>query len=75
LQTLGLEELIARDEGEYVEIATRLANDLDRLDALRSGMRSRFEASALRDETGFTREIEDAYRAIWRDWCGKEGSQ
>jgi hypothetical protein len=38
-------------------------------------MRSRFEASALRDETGFTREIEDAYRAIWRDWCGKEGSQ
>jgi predicted O-linked N-acetylglucosamine transferase (SPINDLY family) len=75
LQTLGLEELIARDEAEYVEIATRLANDLDRLDALRSGMRSRFEASALRDETGFTREIEDAYRAIWRDWCGKEGSQ
>jgi predicted O-linked N-acetylglucosamine transferase (SPINDLY family) len=69
LQTLGLEELIARDEGEYVEIATRLANDLDRLDALRSGMRSRFEASALRDETGFTREIEDAYRTMWRQWC------
>jgi predicted O-linked N-acetylglucosamine transferase (SPINDLY family) len=73
LQTLGLEELIARDEGEYIERAVELANDLDRLDALRSGMRSRFEASPLRDEAGFTRELEAAYRILWTDWCDHAG--
>ncbi len=28
------------------------------------------ERSALRDEIGFTRTLEDAYRALWRRWCG-----
>jgi predicted O-linked N-acetylglucosamine transferase (SPINDLY family) len=35
-------------------------------------MRSRFDASPLRDEAGFTRELEAAYRAMWRDWCAAE---
>jgi predicted O-linked N-acetylglucosamine transferase (SPINDLY family) len=71
LQMLGLDELIAPNEAEYVQKAIELANDLDRLDALRSGMRSRFEASPLRDEAGFTRELEDAYRNMWADWCAQ----
>jgi predicted O-linked N-acetylglucosamine transferase (SPINDLY family) len=72
LQMVGLEELVAEDEAEYVRKAIELANDLDRLDALRRGMRSRFDASPLRDEAGFTRELEAAYRAMWRDWCAAE---
>jgi predicted O-linked N-acetylglucosamine transferase (SPINDLY family) len=32
-------------------------------------MRARLEASALRDEIGFTRDLEAAYRAMWRQWC------
>jgi predicted O-linked N-acetylglucosamine transferase (SPINDLY family) len=72
LQTLGLEELVAHDEAEYLQKAVELTQDLDRLDALRGGMRARMEASVLRDEVGFTRELEAAYRAMWRDWCAAE---
>jgi predicted O-linked N-acetylglucosamine transferase (SPINDLY family) len=72
LKMLGLDELIAPNEAEYVQKAIELAHDLDRLDALRRGMRSRFDASPLRDEAGFTRELEAAYRAMWRDWCAAE---
>jgi predicted O-linked N-acetylglucosamine transferase (SPINDLY family) len=71
LKMLGLDELIAPNEAEYVQKAIELAHDLDRLDALRRGMRSRFDASPLRDEAGFTRELEDAYRVMWADWCDR----
>jgi predicted O-linked N-acetylglucosamine transferase (SPINDLY family) len=71
LKLLGLEELIARSEAEYIEKAVELANDLNRLDALHRGLRARFESSPLRDETGFTRELEAAYRVMWDDWCDR----
>ncbi|MBK9132674.1 MAG: tetratricopeptide repeat protein [Gammaproteobacteria bacterium] len=69
LKTIGLAELAGRDVQDYIAIAESLAADLDRLEALRSGMRARLAASPLRDEAGFTRQLEEAYRAMWRDWC------
>ncbi len=71
LKGIGLEELAARDEKEYVAIAAALAQDLDRLDALRGGMRQRIASSPLRDEAGLTRDLEAAYRAMWRAWCDR----
>ncbi len=68
LKAVGLEELCAEDERGYVEIATGLGRDLGRLNGLRVGMRRRLEGSALRDEAGFTREVEAAYRSMWRDY-------
>ena len=67
LETVGLQELLAKDPGEYVRIAQRLAADLPRLAALRSGLRERVRASALRDETGFVRELEDGYLRLWQE--------
>jgi predicted O-linked N-acetylglucosamine transferase (SPINDLY family) len=69
LKTAGLEELCGKNEAHYVEIAVRLAKDLPRLNGLRQGMRQRLEASPLRDEAGFARDVEAAYRAMWRQWC------
>jgi predicted O-linked N-acetylglucosamine transferase (SPINDLY family) len=69
LKGIGLADLAARDEAAYLAMATGLAADLDRLDALRAGMRARIASSALRDEAGFTRDLEAAYRAMWRAWC------
>jgi predicted O-linked N-acetylglucosamine transferase (SPINDLY family) len=69
LKSVGLEELCGRDEAGYVRIATGLAGDLNRLATLRHCMRPRLEASPLRDEAGLARDIEEAYRAMWRKWC------
>jgi predicted O-linked N-acetylglucosamine transferase (SPINDLY family) len=69
LKAINLEALAGRDEEEYRQIAIDLASDLSRLSALRSSLRARMEGSVLRDEAGFTRDLEGAYRAMWRAWC------
>jgi predicted O-linked N-acetylglucosamine transferase (SPINDLY family) len=69
LDTMGLAELIGADEDDYVRIAAGLASDLPRLSELRRTLRERLERSPMRDFRGFTRDIESAYRAMWKSWC------
>ena len=69
LNNLGLQELVTSTEDGYVDIAVNLANDLPRLAELRRSLRSRMEKSVLMDAPRFTRQIEEAYRAMWREWC------
>ena len=71
LRTIGLPELVAPTEDEYVRMAIDLAGDWARLDGLRAALRPRMAASALRDEAGVTRDIEAAYRGMWRAWCAE----
>jgi predicted O-linked N-acetylglucosamine transferase (SPINDLY family) len=70
LSNLELPELVALSEDDYVQIATELAGDLARLAELRRTLRSRIENSVLMDALHFTRQIEEAYRAMWQEWCG-----
>ncbi|MBK9132677.1 MAG: tetratricopeptide repeat protein [Gammaproteobacteria bacterium] len=72
LKAVGLEELVARDPAGYVRIATDLARDPARLDRLRREIPRRFDASPLRDEAAFTRDLEDAYRDMWHRWCAQD---
>jgi len=65
----GLPELVAESPERYVEIALSLARDRARLAALRAGLRERLRASALLDARGFARQLEDAYRSMWKEWC------
>ena len=69
LTAVALEELLADDEASYVRIATELARDVDRLETLRGQMRERMMRSPLLDAPRFTRNLEDAYRSMWRQWC------
>ena len=71
LSTIGLPELIAETPERYVAIAVSLAAELARLSELRSGLRDRMESSPLRDAGGFARDMEAAWRDIWRAWCRK----
>jgi predicted O-linked N-acetylglucosamine transferase (SPINDLY family) len=73
LHHLGLDELIAPTLDRYIEIAVELAGNMEKLNALRLGMRQRMLASPLFDTAGFTRRLEAAYRALWQKWC--ENSQ
>ena len=66
LTNIGLPELIGHNEDDYVDIAVALANDLPRLAALRSGLRERLRASPLMDAPRFTRNLEAAYREMFK---------
>ena len=69
LRQLGLESFLAGNADEYVHIARRCAQGLPELAALRAGLRARMRASTLMDEHAFIRELESAYRRMWREWC------
>ncbi len=69
LSNLGLPELVAHDAEQYVRIAEGLANDLPRLSNLRATLRQRMQDSPLMDAPRFARNVEAAYREMWRHWC------
>jgi protein O-GlcNAc transferase len=73
LENLGLPELIARSEDDYVRIAAALASDLDRLARLRAELRPRLAASPLMVAPRFARNLESAYRDMWQAWCRNAG--
>lgn len=61
LTTLGHPEWIATDADEYVRIAATLAGDIDRLAAIRAGLRDEVRASGLADAVGYTGSLERLY--------------
>ena len=69
LHGVGHPEWIATSEEEYIEKAVALASDLPRLARLRAGLRAEMEASPLRDEAGFARKVEAAYREMFAIWA------
>jgi predicted O-linked N-acetylglucosamine transferase (SPINDLY family) len=71
LTNLGMPELIARTDAEFVAIARGLARDVSRLAQLRATLRARMQASPLMDGAAFARNIEAAYRQMWRQWCAE----
>lgn len=74
LSNVGLKDLVARTCEEYVDIAVNLAGDLKRLQSLREGLRDMMAQSPLTDAKKFTLELENCYRAIWVEWCKKNGA-
>lgn len=67
LRNIGLDAWVASSVEDYVRLAVAHASDVEALGALRAGLRSRLERSAIMDEPGFTRRLEAAYSALWRD--------
>lgn len=69
LTQVGLTDLIAKTQEDYVNIAVRLASELPKLASLRADLRQQMAASALCDGVQFTRDLEAAYREMWWKWC------
>lgn len=69
LSNVGLPELVARSPEQYMQIAMNLATDFARLEHLRTSLRLMMRDSPLMDAPQFAREVEDAYRQMWRAWC------
>lgn len=67
LTAAGLADWIAADVEAYVAQAVRRVGDPAALAAVRAGI----DAGALTDGAGMARRLEDAWRAMWRDWCAR----
>ena len=74
MSNLNLQEMIAKNTDEYVDIAADLANDLPRLAALRAGLRQRMATSPLTNVPRFTRFLETAYQDMWSRYIEKIAS-
>lgn len=75
LHAVGLGELVAQTPEQYIDIGCGLAQDPARLAALRAGLRERMRASSLMDAQRFTRNLESAYRVMWRSWCAGKSNR
>jgi predicted O-linked N-acetylglucosamine transferase (SPINDLY family) len=69
LTRIGCNELVADTRSAYVDIAAGLARNPDRLVAYRRDLRERMKTSPLTSPGIITRDIETAYREMWRLWC------
>ena len=71
LSSVGLEQCVAADENDYTEKAVALASNASRLQEMRGAMRERMRSAPLTNAARLTRFLEDAYRKMWEDYCGK----
>jgi predicted O-linked N-acetylglucosamine transferase (SPINDLY family) len=69
LAALELSECIAGSVDDYQRIVVALAGDLPRLSEMRNRLRKQMSASPLVDAAGLARDVEEAYRQMWRAWC------
>jgi predicted O-linked N-acetylglucosamine transferase (SPINDLY family) len=69
LSNLGMKELAAETDEQFVNVAADLAGTIGRLSEIRAGLRTRLEGSALMDANGFARSIESAYLKMWMIYC------
>ena len=62
LKNVGVPEMIAANADQYVEIAVGLALKPERLRQYRNSLREKITCSPLMDASGFTKDLEQAYR-------------
>ncbi|MBE0474214.1 MAG: hypothetical protein IBX54_08480, partial [Rhodoferax sp.] len=68
LSRVGLSEFVCQSEDDYLHCAIKFANDLPALDAVRQSLRARMNAPECQS-AAITRQLEAAYRSMWRTWC------
>ncbi len=65
----GWPDLVAHTAEQYLKIAMFLAAAVPIEPELRSDIRKALRASPWMDEVGLVRDVEAAYRDMWRTWC------
>ena len=72
LMNMGLEELCAFSEEEYIQKAVELANDRERLREYHLTIRRKMEESPVMDDTIYMGELEQSYEKIFSAWLNKK---
>lgn len=68
LRAAGLDEWVTKDVDAYIEKAVTAASAQESLATLRSRLRQQVLASPLFDGPAFARDLEEAFRGMWRAW-------
>jgi tetratricopeptide (TPR) repeat protein len=69
LHRVGLDDWIAQSEEDFLTIGALAAQNPGMLKALRKELPGRFRCSPLGDGPGMARDLEQAYRHMWREFC------
>ncbi len=69
LSNAGLPQLVANSADDYVEIATRLAENPRDLAQMRARLRGMMVQSPITDGRSCARHLENAFREMWVTWC------
>ena len=72
LHNMGLDELCAFSEDEYVDKAVELANDPDRITEYHLTLRRRMSQSPVMNDSIYMSELEAAYEKIYHAWINGE---
>ena len=73
LVNAGVEELVVENDLNYVRRAVQLGNSPQLIGAYHSGLRANVLKSPLMDAEGYMKELEAAYRTVWRKFCESNG--
>lgn len=68
LSNMGLNDLIARNEEEYIEKAIELAKDIDKLEKIKIELRNNMIKSSIMKVDEFVLELEEQYKNMWKNY-------
>jgi predicted O-linked N-acetylglucosamine transferase (SPINDLY family) len=69
LSNIGMSDLIANSEEEYISIAKNLCRDLDALAAIRNDLREKLQQSPVMDGRKFAFELGQIFCQTWAKYC------
>lgn len=69
LSRIGHLEWVAQTDVQFVEIASKLAEDVTKLNQIRHTIRPAMKSSSLMDEDKFTHAFESMLQDMWHTWC------
>ena len=72
LINIGLQNFIAKDLNQYIDVAKRNSTDINYLKTLRLSLRDNLKKSSLCDGLSFAKDIEEAYKFTYQDYFKKQ---
>ena len=69
LTRMGLGEMVAENQDQYVGIGIKLAQDMTALENLRADLRSHMQSSVICDGRSFARIMEKSFQKLWQNCC------
>ena len=72
LKTTGLNELVAKNEKEYVDKAVHIAKNQEYLNQLKNKLLASKDSNPLFDNKSFTYNIENAYSIVFEKYINKK---